>query len=724
MPDPGQLPPEVYQALGWSPAADPTNAPPVPMPPDAPPDWGGLPLSVPQGMGWAPPPDAAPPAPQLSPPPASLPSMGAPPAPAADQRSATPDYQVPPSAFGGAPVPGKSGQPPPAAPRAAPARPQTFDQRVTGLEQREADTLGQQQRAIDAGVQAEKGRNADDLAAYQRMDQQVAANAAARKAESEQWAKIYATNEAKTDADRKQIESWKFNRNKYMDDLGVGGKVSWGIGAILAGVGNALMGNKGANPVIEMLQQNIHDANEQQMKERDHLVQKLGMDRQTGLDAQAYHATRQAEIDKQDGLAYTALSKQIEEAAIKSADPMAQARGMKEAADLRAKSDELLKGSIQLRSQHDLQAQQNAIAGGHLALDTKKFTWEKDKEQQQLDINAAKLLTTKQGKLDEEQAKRALYIPAPDGSGQLVVARRQDGTPVLAGSAEIASKDQNMVGAAASYNRLIGQMVRGIKDHGGESDYVKSKDWQNMQSDLESAVAELHDAYGITSFREPTMKFFEKMATAGVDPTSFVRDASAALERSNQNLQAKVNERIQARGYDGPQFGWRDSSTPTAPTRTDEDKLFKVAAGSRSNDPGAVYNPKTGSYDPKVSGYYSIDPDAPSTVPAAGVEDKRIAREYPRMGPGQKAALDTFAAMARSNDPELQKRGFQHLEELARPGTADKPILANEDGVRSYAQELLNRAAMPEEQNPPGNVRIDAPTAPPVAVPPALRLQR
>lgn len=693
MADPGGLPPSIYQGLGWGGSVDSTGVP----------DWGGLPPSVPQGMGWAPQqvPDQPPPPPIATP---------GPPAPAP---VAAPPIQP-------APTPVASPSATPARRHAAPpavAQPLTFGAQMANLQQREQGTEQAAQAAIQAGVEAQRPLHADQLAAFNTADATVKTNAEARKTEDDAYQKIVATNTAKTAADRSAVEGWQFNQNKYMDDLGVGGTVRWGIAQILANVGQALMRGTGPNPVTEMLQQRIHDANEAQYKQRDALVQRLGFDRETGKDAAEYHATRQAQIDKADGLAYTALSKQLEQAAVKSADPMAQAAGMKASADARQAGDDRLKSFVSMQSQHDQAQQQIGIAGGHLALDRNKFDWEKNKEQQQLDLQAAKLLQTKQGKLDEEQSKRAIYIP--DANGQLVVARHQDGTPVLAGSAELANKDQNMVAAAATYNKLVGQMIRGIQDHGGKSTWIKGGEWQKMMSDLQSATAELHDAYGITSFREPTVQFFEKMATASVDPTSFVRDASHALARSNQNLQDKVNNIVSARGYDGPRFGWTDTSKPAPPTESQEDRLYKVASGSRGDDPGAIYNPKTNTFDPKIPGYYTIDPDS-STVPRSAVsaDDQRVSRDYPRMGSGQKAALDVFAGMARSTDPALRKRGMDHLVELARPGGT-----TDEDGVRGYAQELLNRTVLPEEGNAPGGVRVDAQPAPPVDVPLVLRLR-
>ena len=668
MPDPN-LPPSVYQGLGWSPAADPSTQP-QPLPGDGAQDFGGLPPAIPQAMGWAQPPMAA-----------QLPSAAdrAPSAPT----GASPDYPVPVSQFGKKATPVAPGRAlvPVATPQTQVAKPQTFDQQMDALQKREAETEQAQQGAVQAGVEAQQGLHADQLAAYRKADETVQANAEQRKAEADSWKKITAANEAKTAADKQQIESWKFNRNKYLDELGVGGKVRWGIGMILAGIGQGMMRQGGANPVLEMLQQNIHDANAEQYKQRDALVEQLGFDRQSGQDAATYHATRQAELDKADGLAYAALGKQLEEAAIKSADPIAQAAGLKEAANIRSMGDERLKSYIQLKSEHDQKQAQIGIAGGELALnrqrfglEQQKFSWEKDKEQQQLDINAAKLLATKQGKLDEEQAKRALYIPGPDG--QLVVARKQDGSPVLSGSAEIASKDQNMIAAAGTYNRLVGQMIRGIREHGGESDYLKSRDWQNMQSDFEAAVAELHDGYQITSFREPTVKFFEKMASGGVDPKSFIYDASSALQRSNQNLQAKVNERIQARGYDGPKFGWQDTTNPPTPTPTDDERV----AGKALLNPASQYDKEPQRVQSEL-GVRSQSFQRQSDL-TSKVADRL--REEGGVLPSVRQAIGTWGAALSSPDTKVADHYRILLEKIAEE--SESPQTA------ALAQQMLDRA--------------------------------
>lgn len=685
MPDPGQLPPSVYQGLGWP---QPDGSP-IPMqPPGAlgpPAEWGGLPPSIPQGLGWAPPPapgpdDAGPPVPPSAP--TSLPSMPAPPT-AQPARSATPDYQVPASTFGG-------GQPaagaPPARP-AAPARPQTFDQRMTGLEKRQDEAAAQEQQGIQAGLAAEHVKNVQDKAAFQQYDQQAQANADARKAENEQWAKIYATNEAKMDADRKQIESWKFNRNKFMDDLGVGGEVSYGIGAILAGFGNALQGIKGPNPVIEQLQQNIHDANEQQMKERDNLVQRLGMDRQTGLDAQAYHATRQAEVDKQDGLALTALSKKLEESAVTAADPMAQSRAITASAQVKEKANALLQSSIQLSSQHEMETKKIGIAGGELALNRQKFDWEKNKEQQQLDINAAKLLATKQGKLDEEQQKRAITVPGPDG--KMMIARQADGSPVLAGTAELADTYQKQINATRLYSSLADRMMRGLKDHGGESGWLKSADWQKMQSDYASAIATLHTGYGIESYRgEFILDMMKQLATAKIDPTSFIHDVTPALQESKANLQERTNGLVEGKGFSG-EIHWADNSNPPVPTQTDEERM--VSDGLRN--PISLLKDKPGKFNMEFGPPLVSEGPGASLMADAQARQAQVAKAGGIM-PSVKQAMVTWGAALQSPDLAIRRHYYQQLEKIAQE--SESPETA------AFAQKLLDTAQAQQINAAPG----------------------
>lgn len=702
MADPGQLPPSIYQGLGW-PQPDGT---PVPMQPPTslgpPADWGGLPPSVPQGLGWAPPPSAPssddsapPPVPPPAPTPPSLPSMGAPPPPAAQSSnaSATPDYQVPMNAFGGGQAPAQpaapgapaTGSPPAAGRSAAPQRPRTFDQRMDQLQQRQDEAAAQAQQGIDAGLAAEHVKNMADKAAFQQYDQQAQANAAARQAENEQWAKIYATNEAKLDADRKQIESWKFNRNAYMDSLGVGEKVSYGIGAILAGIGNAMQGIKtGENPVIQQLQQQIHDANEAQMKERDNLVQKYGMDRQTGLDAQAYHATRQAELDKQDGLALTALSKKLEESAVTAADPMAQARAISASAQVKKEAAALLQSSIQLSSQHEMETKRIGLEGARLGEEKRHNLVQEGFERYKLDqedqLKAAALLAKQQGKLSEDESKRALFIPGPDGKWQ--VARDSAGNPVLSAKAE---EDRNTIGAADAYNTTVNEMIRGIKDHGGESGWFKSPEWQKMQSAYNSAVINLHKIYGVQSFRgEWTADMFKALASGGVDPTSFIYNAVPGLQESKALVSGQVNATLRKNGYDGPPVTWQDTSSSPVPTQTDEQKI----ASDAMLNPRRGFDKRPGKLATELGNFSARGQLGPNET-----IDTRLQQEGGIL-PSVRQALNTWGAALQSPDMAIRRHYYEQLQKIA--DESESPETA------AYAQQLLERAQQQQLSAAPG----------------------
>jgi hypothetical protein len=691
MPDP-TLPPEVYQGMGW-PQGDPSMASPAASLPGAP-NFGGLPPSIPQGMGWAPPPP---------PEGAILPQAPAIPSTLPSERGRLPavpsggplDYPVPASAFGQGPgaAPPPNRPQPAARPPAVPARPQTFGQQMQDLQNREAGTEQAQTAAIQAGVEAQKPLHEAQTAAYEQAAATTAANDEARKAENDAYKKIFATNTAAVAADRAKVESWKFNQNKYLDDLGVGGKVRWGIGMILAGIGQGMMRQGGPNPVLEMLQGNIHEANVAQYKQRDALVEQLGFDRQTGLDAAQYHAMRQAEIDKADGLAFTLLGKRLELAAVKSADPIAQANGLKEAANVRQMGDERLKSYIQLRSQHDLQTQQNAIAGGHLALAQRQFDWTKQKDQQELDLKAAALAAKGAGKLSEEESKRAIFIPGPDGKP--IPATRQDGTVVLAAEPADAAKIRRQVASTSTYNTLVGQMVRGMTDHGGESGWFKSKDWQHMMSDYKAAVAELHEAYGVQSFREPTIEFFDKMTSAGVDPTSFVYDATHGLLESNRNIQTKMNGLLAGQGYDKEPIRWQDTTSPPVPTQTDEDRVLSDAL----RNPISLLKDRPGKFDIE----FGMPRESSGPGASASGDAQRLAAQVAKAGgimPSIRQTMETWGAALNSPDMAIRRHYSEKLYKIAEE--SESPETA------ALAKQLIDRAREQSINTVPGtgeNVR-------------------
>lgn len=682
--------PEVLQAYGLGPP--PVTPPPVdPADPNAPPDQpapdlGGLHPLVAQAYGLLPPRPVAPPVPTPPTPPA--PGTGATPAdqqavpapttlPSIADRQAEhpqpteppqqPDYKVP--------APDVAPQPAKPAAKPAPTQPMNATQLESAAQGKQNAADAQSARAIATQEGVTKAQAAEDLAAFNAHADAAKQIEDQRKALADDLTKTRATKQLYVDNTMKAVDDYKVDQNKYWNEAGVGTHVGWYIAMALQGLGNAIAGRGGEpNAVIQMLQQKMHQSVVAQMDERDALKEKNARAEHALDKFDTFSANRQAQIDLLDARNDRALAGKIALDAAKYKDPQATANAQKMYADLMQSSAEKAQKAADTATTHDIQQKQLAVSQGQLSLENRKFTWEQNKDQQMLDLKAAELAAKKQGKLSDEESKRALFVPGPDGKP--VVARNSDGSPVLSTEPAQAAKDRRMIAASEAYNRLVGQMVRGIQDHGGESTWIKGAEWQKMMTDLQSATAELHDAYGITSFREPTVQFFEKMATGGVDPTSFVRDASSALIHSNQNLQSKVNEMLRGNGYDGPTVKWQDTTRPAAPTPTPDDKALSIVLGDRGDAPGRLPGTPV-----------DVDYDPLKNPTRATPEDVRVGKEYPKMASTQRQLLEVWRGMASSDDPATKQRGLGFLEQAAR--NADEP------GVRGYAQELLNSMINP-----------------------------
>lgn len=173
--------------------------------------------------------------------------------------------------------------------------------------------------------------------------------------------------------------------------------------------------------------------------------------------------------------------------------------------------------------------------------------------------------------------------PTESGSTEYLMNTKPDGTKYVwhARSKEEAAKTSGLLAATRSYHRLTDDIIRDIQTHGWMSDYWKSPAWQTQQSRLESAIAELHDAYDIKRFGDNTVEFFKKIATAGMDPTG-VRDASGALRSSAQDLENKVNDKLRTDHYNGPRVHFADTSKLGA-VSSPEEQSFKDMLGWQTN---------------------------------------------------------------------------------------------------------------------------------------------
>jgi len=645
------------------------------------PDYGGLHPAVAQAIGLAPPPVVTPPPVQADQPPLQLPSAAAP--QPAQPPAPSKDFHVPVAAIDG------PGTPKPVKP-AAPPRPMTPEQGFAAAAQQRQAAEQNQEAAVQQQADAMAPKNAEDLAAAQAHKEQADAIAADQKRYQDAHDKELATSQARIASDNQALDSYKVDQNKYWKDAGVGTHIGWYIAMAMSGLGDALQGKSGPNPVIQMLQDKMHQSVVAQVDARDQLKEKRGRDLEAKGEVEQGFASRNAEILRRDGANDRAFANALALAAAKSADPIQQANAAKMIADLRASSADKQEAAVKDQASYAVQKQQLAISGGQLA-ESKRHNlveegWQKTKFEEEQNLKAAALLAKQQGKLSDEESKRAVYVPGADG--KMTALRNPNGELVIAGSPEIAQKQRDMVAAAQAYNRLVGQMARGIADHGGESTWIKGKEWQKMKSDLQSATAELHDAYNITAFREPTVKFFEEMASAGVDPTSFVRDATGALQESNMNLQAKVNEKLGALGYNGAPVKFADTTKLPEPTKTPEDVQLSEAL----RNPKRAFDDRPGRLVQELG-----SPTDNETL--SGLLEKQG-----NILPSVRQNIQTWGAMLDSGDPAVAQRARTMLETVAEKSQSpEQAALAKQLLDRNMTTSAF-RGGEPERQRVGGGV--------------------
>lgn len=653
---PVDLPPEVLQGMPWN----------VPPPIDS-------------SLAGAPMPDALPQVDSsllgLQPPEQSVPVP--PPAPADGPPQAIPqrgEFVVPASIVG---HPGALGQggfhspvPPPApVPHpGAPPHPMGADQLLGRAQTQESKGETIKAQGIADETDAQRAQAADEMAAYKQYDAQSAELKKQQAALAADTQKIHLQKQAFVDATMRDVDSYKIDQSKYVKEMGLGTMAGWGIAMILSGIGDALQGKTGPNAVTQMLQDKIHTSVQLQLDARDQL-EKKGQRAQHDLDKyDAFSKDRMATMNLMEAQYEKRLAMMIQEAAVKSKDPMARARGEKEAGDLLISSADKAQKAGEAAATNEVAKKQLGVAQGHLALagqqfglEKQKFGWQKEKDTVEIGLKATK------EKADASSKEKQLAVAAPTVDGKVGPLTNKDGSVAQFRSAEIAQKTSDMVAGATAYNRLVGKMAAALKDHGGSSTWVKGEDWQRMMSDLQSATAELHDAYGITAFREPTVQFFEKMATAGVDPTSFVRDATAALKESNVNLQAKVNEKARAGGYDGPDIAFASTDAPaSAPTPAQQLSTLLKAKPDENRERAWQ---STYAQNLKASN---------GDVKAATVAANNAMAEAGAVSPAQRQGIQTLTQQAVAGDKD------------AAAVLADVAKTAKSTTVRSLAEQALS----------------------------------
>lgn len=696
------LHPAVAQALGLPPAAlqqPPPVASPGPPPFDA--DLAGFQPALPVG---------------------ATPAVGAPPAfatpPPPERPRITPSGLVDDH---GNVV--DTGRPDPRQSSASLARPLTPEQGFAHAQAREDAASSDAERAAVTAGQAQQQRDVGDLAAAQgHLAAEQETNKRSAQIEDER-SKSLVKSQAIIEANRAAVDNYKIDQGKYWREAGVGDHIGWFVAMALSGIGDAIARRNGPNPVVQMLQDKIKQSAEAQVDQREQLKEKLGRSVQDQTERQQGFASRQAEVLRLQAQGDRMFANLLDVSTRQSAPTIDRARIATTIAGIRADAAGKEMQAVKNEGEYAVQkatvhvAQQNAAtAAGHLGIAKLQFAADygpegfkqQDRELKAAEVarqmahDAAMLAAKKAGKLDENEAKFAVSAPIVGSGGKSVVLRNEDGSAWTGHQdKEETTTTSKLIAAVDEYHQLAGKMIQSIKDHGGSSDFVKSDDWKRQQVRLAELQANLHDVFHIQRFSEGTQDLFTKVATAGVDPTSFVRDASAALKTSADDLTAKVNSHLQAANYTGKPLQFADLSTIGKSVPTEEEQRVNLI----KSNPDVGYETALAQ---SLKHHLAANPSDPTTaVRAANAE----AASYRTVTPDQRRAIEALVAKG-----DAQAAG--ELEQYAAPqvdgGAHSKAVreLAA-DGVQAIKIRALaargDDAALGELRRIAGGKKASAP---------------
>lgn len=360
----GGLHPAVANALGLVPAASPATDDPT----------AGLPPLPPQ---------QAPPLPSFAEP--QQPQIQAP--PPVSQVAAQPGVVVHPE---GTPMPPQPQLAKPTQQR-APAQPSIAQmQAQANAAQTQAEVDAQKANADATAVKAAEATA--QVANYDEAKAKRDALIADQQRAADDFAKTHMEKQMAVDAIYKQASDYKVDQDKYWREAGAGTHMGWYVALALSELGNAMQRKSGPNPVLQMLQDKMHQAVVAQVDQRDQLL-KQGDRAEHQLDKyDAFSKDRQAIIQARMGELDHALAQNVMATAARFGTPTALANGQAEAAKLEQSAAEHKEQATIRAATIQHQRAEEGIAAGHLSLATKQFTAEYGPQgfkQQDLDLRGA-----------------------------------------------------------------------------------------------------------------------------------------------------------------------------------------------------------------------------------------------------------------------------------------------------------------------------------------------
>lgn len=542
---------------------------------------GGAPgVSDLQQAGIAPPPIA--PAPGFT-----LPPRGRPPGTGAEPDATAPPAPPRPAAPGA----GLGGGLPVSRPRPAPGSEAAFAQDEASYGMAVTD----EQKAVQDQARIEAAQNAEQADLLQKrndaLDRQNEAAQAKRDREAAQLDDL----RGKHDTAIKEWANAKVDDGHFYKSRSTGQEIAMAISLALSGIGEALQGRGGRNPALDLINKYAENDVNAQIRERDNLRDKATMaggavDRFRGLMGDNESA-RQALLAATKERA----ANQIEQAAKAYGSPAALARGDQAAAQLRAAAAEHAsaatqgvwqRGQSQRQLEESIAARKASTGLGYanlrqsndhfyasladkaidratgIAMDAAKLgatvdaAKTKAEQDQQKELAARtiggspSLLTDDKGQplTDKSGAPRVTYQPLKQADGSVFMPDEKS-----------AAKIREMKASTDVINQFVSDVQRGIAEHGGESNYVKSADWQRVQSQRAAIMLEMKNAYAMGALDKQATEVAEQLLGA-TDPTSFLHDATPGLQAAKDAVNAKLNTTLRANGYTGESYAPTDTA--------------------------------------------------------------------------------------------------------------------------------------------------------------------
>lgn len=409
------LPPQVLQGLG---IPLPVGMPGVPAPePSMPaldpsalvPPAAAVPPSV-QDMPFDGGQALVPPQPTIASPEPTPPVQALPTAPVAPQPDLGTTTEMPAGAH--PPIPAEAAPPAPAQQTAVippivrphAVKPLSPEQQLAEANaQAEAGTALQEQ-GIGEAAKANQQEARDEKSAMDTYVGQQADLNKQRAVLEADTTKTLATKQIEADRIRGQADNYKVDYNKFMNTMGVGDRVGWGIAAVMAGIGGALQGNHGPNPVIEMLQQRMKDTVSQQLDERERLDKRAGRALDDIDRFRSFSNDRRAQLAAASASFDQMLATQLKLAAIKAKDPIARSNALEQAGQLETSAAQNSRLAAHQATETLMAKQRIGLEASSLQLQRDKMKQDADFRQQDLDLKAADEL--RKSRADEIKAQK------------------------------------------------------------------------------------------------------------------------------------------------------------------------------------------------------------------------------------------------------------------------------------------------------------------------------